>query len=456
MSASKTVLIVDDEERIRRVLQASLSERGYQIATAADGEKAIAKLQEPVDLIITDLKMPRADGMAVLAHVRKQELGIPVIVMTAFGTVDSAVSAMKKGAYDYITKPFNLDEVEMLVDRALATQAIAQGYRYLQRAEQPRLEDLVGKSPVMEKLFEQIRRVAASEAGVLLTGETGSGKELVARAIHALSSRNGRLFVPVNCAAIPRDLLESELFGHVKGAFTGASEDREGKFKVADGGTLFLDEIGDMAPELQAKLLRVLEEGRLARVGSNREIGVDVRVVSATHRDLKAAVAEQSFREDLYYRLNVIQIKVPSLRERIEDIPLLAEYFLTSSAARMGRQPLILEADAVALLTSYDWPGNVRELRNVCERLTVLSDGETASADVVLQLVDLPASEAARPVAAGKSGTLAEAVAEAEVAAIAAALERSGDNKVQAARLLGVSERNLWYKLKKYADRLGR
>ncbi len=307
----------------------------------------------------------------------------------------------------------------------------------------------------MQRLFERIRRVAASDAAVLVTGETGTGKELVARAIHALSNRRDQLFVPVNCAAIPRDLLESELFGHVRGAFTGATEDREGKFELADGGTLFLDEIGDMPAELQAKILRVLEEGRLNRVGGNREISVDVRVISATHRNLEQAVEQQTFRQDLYYRLNVIEIKLPPLRERPEDIPLLAEHFLTRSAQRLGRPPLVLEADALELLTSYPWPGNVRELRNVCERLTVLAEQGTVTGDVVLQLVDLPAARSPKSVRSSEDVLpLADAVAEAEIAAIARALEQAGGNKAQAARLLGISERNLWYKIKKYGDRL--
>ncbi|RMD84899.1 MAG: sigma-54-dependent Fis family transcriptional regulator [Candidatus Dadabacteria bacterium] len=378
-----------------------------------------------------------------------------MIVMTAFGTVESAVEAMKRGAYDYITKPFNLDEVEILVERALASEALARGYRYLQESAQPRLEELIGTSPAMQRLFERIRRVAASDAAVLVTGETGTGKELVARAIHALSNRRDQLFVPVNCAAIPRDLLESELFGHVRGAFTGATEDREGKFELADGGTLFLDEIGDMPAELQAKILRVLEEGRLNRVGGNREISVDVRVISATHRNLEQAVEQQTFRQDLYYRLNVIEIKLPPLRERPEDIPLLAEHFLTRSAQRLGRPPLVLEADALELLTSYPWPGNVRELRNVCERLTVLAEQGTVTGDVVLQLVDLPAARSPKSVRSSEDVLpLADAVAEAEIAAIARALEQAGGNKAQAARLLGISERNLWYKIKKYGDRL--
>ncbi len=454
MTGKKTILIVDDEERIRRILETTLTEKGYGVVTAADGEEAIRRLEEPVDLVLTDLKMPRGDGMSVLEHARSREPAIPVIVMTAFGTVESAVAAMKQGATDYITKPFNLDEVEILVERALASEDLARGYRYLQEATQPRLEDLIGSSPAMQRLFEQIRRVAASDAAVLVSGETGSGKELVARAIHRLSNRRERLFVPVNCAAIPRDLLESELFGHVKGAFTGAAEDREGKFELADGGTLFLDEIGDMPLELQAKILRVLEEGRLARVGSNREIVVDVRVISATHRDLERAVAEQTFRQDLYYRLNVIELKLPPLRERPEDIPLLAEYFLARSAARMGRPPLVLEADAMELLASYPWPGNVREMRNVCERLTVLAEQGNVTADVVLQLVDLPAEAPPAGTPATANSTLAEAVAEAEIAAIRAALEQTGGNKAQAARRLGISERNLWYKIKKYGDRL--
>ncbi len=463
MARDKIVLVVDDESRIRRLLETSLGQKGYGVVTAVDGDDAITKLDDSVDLVLTDLKMPGKDGIALLQHMRQAGLEIPVIVMTAFGTVDSAVAAMKAGAHDYIGKPFDLDEIEIMVERALAADTMAREHRYLRESGRQQLEDLIGTSEAMQSIFEQIRRVAATDSGVLVTGETGTGKELVARAIHSLSNRSEKLFVPVNCAAIPLDLLESELFGHARGAFTGASETRVGKFEMAHDGTLFLDEIGDMHLRLQAKILRVLEEGVVERVGSNRSVHVDTRVISATHTHLESSIAEGTFRNDLYYRLNVIQIKLPPLRERREDIQPLAERFLEDLAVRIGRQPLVLDADALELLRDYPWPGNVRELRNVCERLSVLCDGERVSDELVARLVDMPepATEIAE-LAVGGSATLVETVLAAEAAVIEKALADSGGNKARAARLLGISERNLWYKLKKHeartrgsSDRLG-
>jgi two-component system response regulator AtoC len=358
---------------------------------------------------------------------------------------------MRRGAFDYITKPFDLDELDMLITRAFELDSLASENRFLRESGQRGLADMVGRCDVMQDMFGQIRRVAASRAPVLVLGETGTGKEHVARAIHGAGDRAASLFVPINCAAIPLELLESELFGHTRGAFTGATDNRIGKFELASGGTLFLDEIGDMPLALQAKLLRVLEEGVVERVGSNRQIRVDVRIVSATHRALQDCVARGTFREDLYYRLNVLQVKVPPLRERGGDIALLAAHFLSEVAARSGRRPLTLERDALELLEAYPWPGNVRELRNVCERLTVRCPGDRADDDLVAYLLDLPEAVAASAAAKGpQPTTLAAVVARAEAEAIANALARSGDNKAKAARLLGVSERNLWYKIKRH------
>ncbi len=459
MNRERIVLVADDEERIRRLVQASLSQRGYEVVTAANGAEAIAKLDDSIDLVLTDIKMPKKDGFAVLEKVRESGLGIPVLMMTAFGTVDSAVKAMKQGAYDYIAKPFDLDELEILVDRALDADTLKRENSYLKAREagENQFEDMIGSSPAMQELFAQIRKVAATRSGVLISGETGAGKELVARAIHSLSPRKDKLFVPMNCAAIPFELLESELFGHSKGAFTGATENRVGRFELASGGTLFLDEIGDMDLRLQAKILRILEEGVLERIGSNRQIHIDTRVISATHRNLEEAIEQGKFRSDLYYRLNIIHLKLPSLRERSEDIGALAASFLEKAAKAIGRKPLVLDTDALELLESYHWPGNVRELRNVCERLTALCESDKVSSDIIAHLIDLPPAVAAEPSAPAGGGddgeeprTLAEAVNRAEVAMIEKALARSGDNKAQAAKMLGISERNLWYKIKKH------
>ncbi|MBC8293006.1 MAG: sigma-54-dependent Fis family transcriptional regulator [Proteobacteria bacterium] len=453
MNSGKTVLVVDDEERICRVLEATLGAMGLNVRSAGDGDAAIKQLDEDVDLVLTDLKMPGRDGLAVLEASAVQSPERPVIIMTAFGSVDSAVSAMKRGAYDYVTKPFNLEEIELLVRRALRTSTLEVEHGYLRSTGLQRLEDMICRSAAMSEVFERIRRVGSAEGTVLIKGETGTGKELVARAIHGLSKRNNRLFVPINCAAIPNELLESELFGHSRGSFTGATADRVGKFELASGGTLFLDEIGDMPPQLQAKLLRVLEEGVIERLGSNNQVHVDTRIVSATHRNLNDAMEKGEFREDLYYRLNVLTLNIPPLRERLDDVGPLAESFLAQAARRNGRDVPELDAGALQMLENYSWPGNVRELRNICERLTVLAISPSVSSELLDQLLDVPDRllNDNAPVARGAdSGTLAEAIETVESETIRIALERCNDNKARTARELGISERSLWYKLKKY------
>ncbi|HIF64119.1 MAG TPA: sigma-54-dependent Fis family transcriptional regulator [Deltaproteobacteria bacterium] len=453
MNSGKTVLIVDDEERIRRVLEASLSAMGLIVLTASNGEEAIKLLDESVALILTDLKMSGRDGLAVLEASAVQSPERPVIIMTAFGTVDSAVSAMKKGAYDYVTKPFSLEEIELLVRRALRTITLEIEHGYLRATGLQRLEDMICRSAAMSEVFDLIRRVGSAEGTVLIKGETGTGKELVARAIHGLSRRRDRLFVPINCAAIPGELLETELFGHSRGAFTGATADRVGKFELASGGTLFLDEIGDMPHQLQAKLLRVLEEGVIERLGSNNQIHVDTRIVAATHRDLHQAMEKGEFREDLYYRLNVLTLDIPPLRDRLDDVGPLAESFLAQAARRNGRDVPELDAGALQMLQNYPWPGNVRELRNICERLTVLAMSPSVSSELLYQLLDVPDRLVGNnaPVASGAdSGSLAEAIDTVESETIRLALDRCDNNKARTARELGISERSLWYKLKKY------
>lgn len=450
MSQKRTILVADDESRMRRLLEASLVERGYSVLTAADGEEAIGMLDDRIDAVLTDLKMPRKDGFDVLRKAKEVRSELPVIMMTAFGTIDSAVDAMREGAFDYITKPFNLDEVEILIDRALSTEALLREHRYLRDSDRQSLEDMIGPSESMQRLFASIRRVAVTDSSVLVTGETGTGKELVARAIHALSPRRDHLFVDVNCAAIPVDLLESQLFGHTKGAFTGATDAREGKFELADRGTIFLDEIGDMSSPLQSKILRVLEEGVIERIGSNTPMRIDTRVISATNRDLEKAMRDGGFRQDLYYRLNVIRLQIPPLRERRSDIAPLAERFLADSAVAVGRSPLALEENAAFLLEAYPWPGNVRELRNVCERLAVLCDRDRVSVEMLGHLLDLPSGGGSLAATAAEDLNLSEAVSRIEAETVRQALSRTDGNKAEAARVLGISERTLWYKLKKY------
>ena len=450
----KRVLVVDDERKMRRLLQMMLENLGLESVPSDSGEEALALVQaEHFDLVMTDLRLPGMSGLDLLRAVREADAGVPVIVLTAYGTVQSAVEAMKLGAFDYVLKPFDVEAVEQIVRNALRLQQVQTENRYLrERLERVESADeVVGQAPAMRAVLDLARQVAATPTTVLITGETGSGKEVVAQMIHAASPRHARLFVPVNCAAIPADLLESELFGHVRGAFTGAQAAREGKFEVADGGTLFLDEIGDMPIGLQAKLLRVLQDSMVERVGSNKRIRVDVRVISSTNQDLEAAVASARFRQDLYYRLNVFHIAVPALRARREDIRPLAEFFLARYAREFGRGTLSLAPEVAQLLESYRWPGNVRELQNVMERAAVLATpGGVVDARLLGQLLPSVAAEAPAASEPVMDGKLAPAVDAFERKIILRTLLAVGDNKAEAARVLGVSERTLWYKLKKH------
>jgi two-component system response regulator AtoC len=442
-------LVVDDERKMRRVLQILLERMGVESVPAESAEEALERFRaEKFDLVLTDLRMPGMSGVELLAALRELEPDLPVIVLTAYGTVQTAVDAMKSGAFDYILKPFDLDAVEPVIRKALAMREYRTQNLYLRERENtaPAFESLIGTSPAMQEVYDLVRQIGPTRSAVLIMGETGTGKELVARAIHNLSPRRDKLFVPINCAAIPTELLESELFGHTRGAFTGAQGDRVGKFELADGGTLFLDEIGDMAYALQAKLLRVVQEGIIERIGSNKRIAVDVRMLSSTHRDLPAGIREGSFREDLYYRLNVFQVKLPPLRERREDVRHLATSFLEKFCRELGKHVPALTPEALAALEKYDWPGNVRELQNLMERAAVLSSGPAIEPNVFRLL--LPAGIDAP--AAAESLALEPAVEELERKLILRALGASNDNKVQAARLLGISERTLWYKLKRY------
>jgi two-component system response regulator AtoC len=446
------VLVVDDERKMRRVLQILLEQMGFESVAAETAEEALERFDsEKIDLVLTDLKLPGMSGVDLLARIRTQDSDVPVIVLTAHGTVQTAVAAMKSGAFDYILKPFDIEAIELVIRRALEMQRYRTENRFLkeQADDAPAFEQLVGTSPAMQAIYALIRQVALAKTAVLITGETGTGKELVARALHNLSPRRDKLFVPLNCAAIPPDLLESELFGHQRGAFTGAHAERTGKFELADGGTLFLDEIGDMAYPLQAKMLRVLQEGAVERVGSNKTIHVDVRVLSSTNRDLADSIRNGTFREDLYYRLNVFHIQLPPLRERREDIAPLAQFFLRKFGEELGKGPLQVAETALPLVTQYDWPGNVRELRNLMERAAVLARGPLVDTDLVRVLLP-PASAEPAPAAGLESLALEPAVEEVERKLILRSLGASHDNKAEAARLLGVSERTLWYKLKRY------
>ncbi len=447
----KRILIVDDDRRGRRVLQIMVEDLGFASLVAENGDEALARLSEQrVDLVLTDLKMPGMSGIELLAAIRETDRELPVIILTAYGTVQTAVDAMKKGAFDYVVRPFDADALETTIRRALAFRRIELENHFLREHLEQRLEPdrgLLGSSPAMTEITQLIAKFAPTRSPVLITGETGTGKELAARAIHRGSPRRDQLFVAINCAAIPPQLLESELFGHVRGAFTGAESNRTGKFEVADGGTLFLDEIGDMPFELQAKLLRVLQEGVFEPVGSNRQVEVDARIVSSTNRDLGAAIREGLFREDLYYRLNVFQVEMPPLRDRGADVVELGQVFLSRYCSELGKPVPALSDDALATLRGYHWPGNIRELRNVMERAAVLCEGDEVGPRFLSSLLPQSGDEVA--VAETELGSLDEAIENLERSFILRALKQTGDNKAQAARLLQMSERTLWYKLKK-------
>lgn len=382
--SGEAILVADDEESIRLVLKRGLEKRGYEVYTASNGQEALARgLERAYALIFLDIRMPGMSGLEVLEKIKEGRPEALVVIITAQSFMSNAVSAMKKGAYDYIVKPFDMEEIYLKVERSLherTVQGKSAAYVAGVAAEQQE-EEIIGKSLPMQEVFLGIGKVAHSDATVLILGESGTGKEMVARAIHRNSARGGSAFVAVNCAAIPRDLLESELFGHEKGAFTGATAAKTGKFELADGGTIFLDEVGDLDLSLQTKVLRVLQEKEIDRVGGSHPVKVDVRVIAATDRDLEEAIRERKFREGLYYRLNVVQMKLPPLRERREDITLLADFFLEKFREELGAAPKYLTQEALELLTDYQWPGNVRELENMIKRSIILSTGESITPD---------------------------------------------------------------------------
>jgi len=442
------ILLIDDDDSLRRVMEFSLTEAGHTVQTAASGEDGLRLFEKGnFDAVITDITMPGMSGMEVLAKVRQRVPTIPVIIITAYGTIESAVEAMKQGAFDYITKPFNRDELRLTLEKAIKMRRLEKENVELRAEVTDRysFESIICSSEKMKEVLDLAGRVAASDASLLITGESGTGKELLAKGVHFNSRRANGPFVAVNCAAIPEALIESELFGHVKGSFTGAVRDKEGKFELADGGTLFLDEIGDLRIDLQAKILRALQEREVDRIGGGKPVSVDVRVIAATNKDIERAVKDGAFREDLYYRLNVITLFIPPLRDRKEDIPVLSGHFLkkfnTEADVRM-------DASALSVLTAYGWPGNVRELENVIERASVLKRG------LLITREELP--EKLKKEKMGVEGIILNipeqgiSLEELEKKLIIKALEKHKGNQTRAAEFLGITRPTLIYRMEKF------
>ncbi len=452
---SATLLIVDDEKNILLTLKRGLEVEGYSCAVAGGGAVALELFAaKPVDLVLMDVRMPDLDGLEVLRRMKELRPLTPVIMMSGHGTFETAVSATKLGAFTFLPKPIDREQLLVAVRNALGVLAREEELAVLKK-EAGRFE-MVGKSPAMERVYALVRKAAPSEGRVLITGENGTGKELVARAIHENSRRKAAPFVKLNCAAVPHELIESELFGHERGAFTGAVAARKGKFETANGGTLFLDEVGDMPPPMQAKLLRVLQEGELERVGGSETLKVDVRVIAATNKDLAREIESERFREDLYYRLNVVPIHVPPLRERRGDIAGLCVAFLEEACERNGKRPMRLSREALLLLEGYDYKGNVRELKNLVERLAILSDGQEVGADDVA--LSLPSATRAEAGSGGRfrpGRTFHEMVEDAEREIILAALAHAKDNVTEAARTLALERGHFYKKMKALGLRRG-
>ncbi len=451
------ILIVDDEAFIRENLERVLAEDGYRPYSTESGEEAVTQVsEEEIDLVLLDLNLGARSGLEVLAQLKEVDPDVLVIIITGYGTVESAVEALKMGAYDYIKKPFKADAIRLIVKLALETQSLRREVRQLRRDGKglPGSVDMIGASPAMEQVYRQVREVARHEsATVLITGESGTGKELVARGIHDLSPRKDRPFVEINCGSLPFNLLETELFGHERGAFTDAKTRKIGLLEEATGGTIFLDEIGEMDTSLQVKLLRVLEDRKIRRLGGTRLIDIDVRVVAATNRDLKEAIDEKVFREDLYYRLNVFPIHLPPLRERREDIPPLLDFFLQKFSRDFNKRIREISRDALDLLMRYHWPGNVRELRNVVERICIMHNTEVIKPDGLPKEIwgGTPRKESTLDLEVPPEGIcLEEIVGQIEKDLIAKAVKITGGNVAKTARLLNVPRGTLRYKLEKY------
>ncbi len=445
------VLVVDDEPGHRLMLRANLETEGFQVSEAEDGLKALALLEkEPFDCVLMDVRMPRLGGLEALRELRERFPDLPVIMMTAYASVRSAVECLKAGAEDYLMKPLNVEELLLKVKKVMEVRKLLrENEEFRQRLDEKfGFERIVGNSEAMREVFEIVSMVAPTDATVLVTGESGTGKELVANAIHQRSPRRRRPFVKINCAALPDNLLESELFGHEKGAFTGAVSRREGKFAYADGGTIFLDEITEMSPGTQAKILRVLQEKEFEPLGTNTTVKVDVRVIAATNRNLEEEVENGRFREDLYYRLNVVQIRVPPLRERKDDIPLLADYFLRRNCEKLGKKILGFSREALDALIEYRWPGNVRELENAVERAAILCKGD----EITLSLLPDPVRMRREGESEGHAPAIRVGISlrEAERRLIIWTLENTGGNRTKAAEMLGISRKTLQNKIKEY------
>jgi DNA-binding NtrC family response regulator len=438
-----SILVVDDEKNILSSLQGALSREGYDVRVAPTLAEARSELREAFDFVLLDVWFPEGSGLDLLAEITQGAPETTVFLMSGHGTIETAVKATRLGAFDFLEKPLSLDRLLILLRNAASALALRAENRRLRR-ERPWAASIIGRSPAFRKLLEEIERAGPSAARVLIQGEHGTGKELVARALHAAGDRRERSFVAVNCSAIPDELIESELFGHERGAFTGATQARRGRFEEAHGGTLFLDEVGDLSPRAQTKLLRVLQEGEISRLGGNRAVKVDVRVIAATNRDLGRAIETNAFREDLYFRLAVIPLTVPPLRERASDIPPLVEHFAARLAAEIGGRPRTFSADALAVLDRYAFPGNVRELRNLVERLLIMTPGPVVTAEQVRSV--LPGLESAP---ASAPARLSDAVREFERRQIEAALAAEGGNMTRAAARLGLERSHLYKKLKK-------
>ncbi|MBI3815114.1 MAG: nitrogen regulation protein NR(I) [Nitrospinae bacterium] len=455
----KNILVVDDEESLRWVLKKGLEKKGYTVHTAENGKDALSSLSKNEYLMaFLDIFLPDGNGLQILDSIKKQRRDITVVIMTAQGTMKNAIEAMQKGAYDYITKPFDMEEIYLLIDKVENLKKLERKVHTLEEEIKTKYDtdEIVGRSQKMQKVFKTIGKAASSDLPVLITGESGTGKELVARALHKASKRSAGPFVAVNCAAIPKELLESELFGYEKGAFTGASESRGGKFEIADGGTLFLDEIGDMDVSLQAKLLRVIQEMEFYRIGGRTQVKVDARIIAATNQQMETAIEEKRFREDLYHRLNVITIPMPPLRERREDIPVLSDYFLRRFGKDLGSEVRHITEDAMDILKNYEWKGNVRELENVIKRAIVMSGGDSILPE------QLPITEHAKSSSVSihdmirtrvqnivdKGNLYNEVIGEIERELLLAILKRTEWNQVKAAEILGINRNTLSRKIK--------
>ncbi len=447
-----TVLIVDDEKNYLVVLEDMLEDEGYKVLTASSGAEAIEIIQaKPVDTVLSDIKMPGMSGIDLLDNIKAVDPDLPVILMTAYAEVDQAVEAMKKGALDHLQKPFDNKDVKRAVARGAEKRSLIKNIRYLETELGSVWGNIVGKSKAMETVFTIMKRVADTPTTALVVGESGTGKELIARGLHKASSRSSAPFVSINCAAVPENLLESELFGYEKGAFTGAGSLRQGKFEFADGGSLFLDEVGEMSLNLQVKLLRVLQEQEFQRVGGNHDIRVDVRIIAATNKDLREEVDAGRFREDLYFRLNVVRIVVPPLRDRRSDIPFLVAHFIAKFGDKLGRTVRDVDPEVMSALYRYSWPGNVRELENVIERSLVLCRGTTIKPeDLPPEIRESPEIEEGLDTLISWEKGLAETLDAIEERMIRQALKKTRNVQAQAAKMLGVSRSNLQYKMKKY------